>query len=90
MIRDLSGNSRSITSNSIVSTGTWYYFVITRTSGGNYKMYFNGEEEASKDNVGGDNGTDLDCPNFESHFRPHVNVVFYLLSFFSRYDVFGS
>ena len=28
-------------------------------------MYFNGEEEASKNNVGGDNGTDLDCPNFD-------------------------
>ena len=54
----------SITSNSIVSTGTWYYFVITGATGGNYKIYFNGEEDESKNNVGGDNGTDLDCPNF--------------------------
>jgi len=55
----------NITSSSTVSIGTWYYFVITRTSGGNYKIYFNGEEDASKNNVGGDNGTDLDCPNFD-------------------------
>ena len=54
----------SIASNSIVSTGTWYYFVITGATGGNYKIYFNGEEDESKNNVGGDNGTDLDCPNF--------------------------
>ena len=38
--------------------------MITGATGGNYKIYFNGEEEASKNNVGGDNGTDLDCPNF--------------------------
>ena len=28
-------------------------------------MYFNGEEEASEDNVAGDGGTDLDCTNFD-------------------------
>jgi hypothetical protein len=55
----------SIVSSSTVSTGIWYYFVLTRTSGGNYKIYFNGEEDASEDNVAGDGGTDLDCPNFD-------------------------
>tara|TARA_R100000742_G_C4243898_1_gene63105 strand:+ start:34 stop:750 length:717 start_codon:yes stop_codon:yes gene_type:complete len=54
----------NISSTSTLSTGTWYYFVVTGATGGNCKIYFNGEEEASGTNVGGDNGTDLDCPNF--------------------------
>ncbi len=54
----------SISSTSTISLGIWYYFVVTGATGGNYKIYFNGEEEASGTNVGGDNGTDLDCPNF--------------------------
>ena len=62
-IRNNAGDGASnITSSSTLSTGTWYYFVVTRTSGGNYKIYFNGEEEASDSDV--DSGTDLDCPNF--------------------------
>ena len=60
LIKNDAGDAQaSITSNSTISTGTWYYFVVTRTSGGNYKMYFNGEEEASGSD--GDSGTDLDC-----------------------------
>ena len=62
-IRNNAGdNGTSIYAGSTISTGTWYYFVVTRTSGGNYKIYFNGEEEASDSDV--DSGTDLDCPNF--------------------------
>jgi hypothetical protein len=46
-------------SSSSLSDDTWYYIVITRTSGGSYKMYFNGELEATGSD--GDSGTDLDC-----------------------------
>ena len=46
-------------SSSTISDDTWYYIVITRTSGGSYKMYFNGELEATGSD--GDSGTDLDC-----------------------------
>jgi hypothetical protein len=46
-------------SSSTISDDTWYYIVLTRTSGGSYAMYFNGELEATGSD--GDSGTDLDC-----------------------------
>ncbi len=46
-------------SSSSINDDTWYYIAITRTSGGSYKMYFNGELEATGSD--GDSGTDLDC-----------------------------
>ena len=46
-------------SSSSLSDDTWYYIVITRTSGGSYAMYFNGELDVTGSD--GDSGTDLDC-----------------------------
>ena len=46
-------------SSSTISDDTWYNIVITRSSGGSYAMYFNGELEATGSD--GDSGTDLDC-----------------------------
>jgi len=46
-------------SSSTISDDTWYNIVITRSSGGSYAMYFNGELEATGSD--GDGGTDLDC-----------------------------
>ncbi len=62
-IRSDTGSSQAgIVANSTLSSDTWYYFVVTRTTGGNYKIYYNTEEEGSGTDI--DSGTDLDCSIF--------------------------
>lgn len=59
-VRDDDGvGQKHILSNSTLSIGTWYYIVLTRTTGGNYKIYINGELDVS--DTDNDGGTDLDC-----------------------------
>ncbi len=59
-VRDNDGDGQKhILSNSTLSIGTWYYIVLTRTTGGNYKIYINGELDVS--DTDNDGGTDLDC-----------------------------
>ena len=56
-VRNDAGNANfQILSSSSISTGTWFYSVVTRT-GGDYKMYFNGELETTGSD--GDGGSDL-------------------------------